>query len=416
MRANEEHRFLRSMTEHMAEGVVALDTKGQLMFINPEGERLLGWSWQELAGESVHDRIHSTDSEGRPHSAADCPVLQTIGTGKSYRAEDDVLTRKDGSRFPAAYVAAPMREGGEIFGVVVVFRDITQQKRAEAEQQLLIDRLSEAQEQLLQSEKMASIGQLAAGVAHEINNPVGYVSSNLATLQGYIEELRQLLESYRKLEEEVAPENGVRSEVARLRETIDLDFLQEDLQDLVTESREGIDRVRGIVQSLKDFSHADEGVWQWSDLHHNLDSTLNIVWNEIKYKAEVIKEYEPDLPQVECIASQLNQVFMNLLINAAHAIEKRGTITIRTGAPQPDQVEIELRDTGSGIPDKDMKRIFDPFYTTKPVGQGTGLGLSLSYGIIKRHGGSIEVESEPGIGTLFRLRLPVQKPKSGEAV
>jgi len=178
----------------------------------------------------------------------------------------------------------------------------------------------------------------------------------------------------------------------------------------MSESREGISRVKKIVQNLKDFSHAgSDEVWEWVDLHHGLDSTLNIVWNEIKYKAEVNKEYG-EIPEIECLSSQLNQVFMNLMINAAHAIEERGIITIRTGT-QDNQVWVEVSDTGKGIALEHRSKIFDPFFTTKPVGKGTGLGLSVSYSIIQTHHGSINVESEVGNGTTFRITLPVKQPE-----
>jgi two-component system NtrC family sensor kinase len=199
------------------------------------------------------------------------------------------------------------------------------------------------------------------------------------------------------------------AEVHAIRETVDLAFLKEDVIDLMNESREGITRVKKIVQDLKDFSHVgSEDEWQWSNLHQGLDSTLNIVRNEIKYKAEVVKEYG-QVPDIECLPSQLNQVFMNLLVNAAHAIEDRGLITIRTGM-QGGSVWVEIADTGKGISQENMDRIFDPFFTTKPVGQGTGLGLSVSYSIIQKHHGSINVASEPGKGTTFHITLPVRQP------
>ncbi len=268
--------------------------------------------------------------------------------------------------------------------------------------------LQETHEQLLQSEKLASIGQLAAGVAHEINNPVGYVYSNLGTLEKYVDDLCQMLGAYEKLESLVTPGHDELIAIQQLKSALDIAYLKEDVCDLVSESREGIARVKGIVQDLKDFSHVDEAEWQWSDLHRGLDSTLNIVNNEIKYKADVVKTYG-DLPKVECLASQLNQVFMNMLVNAAQSIEERGTITLCTGQ-QDDKVWISINDTGSGIAPEVLKKIFDPFFTTKAVGKGTGLGLSLSYGIVNKHGGHIEVESEVGKGTTFRIWLPVRQP------
>ncbi|MBI5451123.1 MAG: response regulator [Gammaproteobacteria bacterium] len=280
-------------------------------------------------------------------------------------------------------------------------------REAHAESARTYRKLEEAQGQLLQSEKMAAIGQLAAGVAHEINNPVGYITSNIGALQGYIDELFRILEAYERMEASIADGNPAKAEVATLKQQTDLGFLKQDITDLLKESREGVTRVRQIVQDLKDFSRVDEAEWQWTDLHKGIDSTLNIVHNEIKYKAEVIKNYGT-LPLVECIASQINQVIMNLLVNAAQAIEQRGTITLSTGV-SGDKVWIKISDTGKGIPEQNLRKIFDPFFTTKPVGKGTGLGLSLSYGIIERHAGSIDVHSEVGKGTTFTITLPVKQ-------
>jgi two-component system NtrC family sensor kinase len=274
--------------------------------------------------------------------------------------------------------------------------------------------LRHTQEQLIQSEKLASIGQLAAGVAHEINNPVGYVFSNFSSLERYLGDLFRMLAAYEAAEGQLAGTPAAAT-LAALRQEIELEYLKDDVPALMAESREGISRVRKIVQDLKDFSHVDaRKEWEWSDLHKGLDSTLNIVNNEIKYKADVVKEYGT-LPLVQCLASELNQVFMNLLVNAAHAIDKpRGTIHLRTGCTGP-QVWVEVEDDGSGIAPDHLTRIFDPFFTTKPVGKGTGLGLSLSYGIVQKHGGRIEVDSVVGRGTRFRVVLPVEREVQEQA-
>ena len=266
-------------------------------------------------------------------------------------------------------------------------------------QHALIMKLAEVHNQLLQSEKLASIGQLAAGVAHEINNPIGFVNSNLGTLARYVEDLLRLVD---------VGEQGDAAAFARVRDEIDLPFVRDDAISLLAESRDGVARVKRIVQDLKDFSHVDEAEWQLADLHKGLDSTLNVVSNEIKDKVDVVKEYG-EIPCVECLTLQINQVFMNMLLNAAHAMNEgtRGLITVRTGA-KGDEVWVEFVDNGKGIPPENMTRIFDPFFTTKPIGKGTGLGLSLSYGIIENHHGHIEVESEVGKGTTFRVWLPVK--------
>ena len=291
-------------------------------------------------------------------------------------------------------------------------RQLVEKQRTEVEQAALIKRLEEAHNQLLQSEKMASIGQLAAGVAHEINNPIGYVNSNLASLRHYVKQMLSVLEAYERAEA-LLPEGGEKDGVQAAKLAAELDYLKSDVIALLDESSDGISRVRRIVQDLKDFSHADQGEWVLADLHKGLDSTLNVVNNEIKYKARVVKEYG-DLPMVRCLPSQLNQVFMNLLVNAAHAIDRQGTITLRTGLAG-EEVWVEISDTGCGIPESLLTRIFDPFFTTKPVGKGTGLGLSISYGIVRKHGGRIEVKSEPGQGTSFRVILPIHPHVDEEA-
>jgi len=270
----------------------------------------------------------------------------------------------------------------------------------------LIAEARQLQQQLLRSEKMAAIGQLAAGVAHEINNPVGYISSNISTLVRYLERLFEVLDAYKGVESQLSAEAC--EQIRGVKERVKLDYLREDVMDLIAESNEGVARVKQIVQDLKDFSHRDEAEWQGADLIKGLESTLNIVNNEIKYKADVVREYAP-LPEVKCIPSQLNQVFMNLLVNAAHAINDYGTITVRTGQENADWVWVEVEDSGQGISPELKKSIFDPFFTTKPVGQGTGLGLSVSYGIVKTHNGRIEVDSEVGRGSRFRVWLPVKQ-------
>jgi hemerythrin-like metal-binding protein len=360
------------------------------------------------------------------------------------------------------FTAAPLRNAaGEVIGAIETLQDVTERHRAEdelrqyqaqleglveqrtaqlavANQNLEQDirqreaaeaelrrrnaeltevnrKLSQAQEQLLQSEKLASIGQLAAGVAHEINNPIGYVFSNLGTLEKYLGDLFRMIAAYRQLEEAGLADAAQAAELKNLRQKLDLDFLMEDIPVLMAESQEGIGRVKKIVQDLKDFSRVDTvQQWQLADLHQGLDSTINIVANEIKYKADVVKEYG-QLPEVECLPSQLNQVFMNLLVNAAQAMgDERGRITIRSGVAG-DQVWLEFADNGSGIPADIQAKIFDPFFTTKPVGKGTGLGLSLAYGIIQNHLGRLEVRSKVGEGSTFRITLPIRHVVGGEA-
>ena len=268
--------------------------------------------------------------------------------------------------------------------------------------------IQEVQIQLLQSEKMAAIGQLAAGIAHEINNPVGFVTSNLKTLDVYKQDILELLDAYETLEGTCTSDEAALSNIRALKQRKDIAFLRTDIGQLISESRQGMAHVAKIVSDLKDFAHAENKEWRWADLHSGLDSTLNIVWNEIKYHCTLNKVYG-DIPEVYCIFSQINQVFLNLLVNAAQSIPDKGEITIRTGQVG-DEVFIAIADTGSGISAENLPRLFEPFFTTKPVGKGTGLGLSISYDIVQKHRGRLEVESTVGEGTTFTVWLPVNPP------
>ncbi|MGP8473502.1 histidine kinase [Burkholderia sp. PR2] len=273
------------------------------------------------------------------------------------------------------------------------------------EQRRLLRALEETHVQLLQSEKLASIGQLAAGVAHEINNPIGFISANLNTLRTWVRSLLAVIAAHDAALTQLEP--ATRDALTAMRGEADLDYVRDEIVTLIDESIDGAVRVRRIVQDLRDFSRPGSGEWSVVDIHAGLESTLNVVHNELKYKADIVREYG-DVPQVECLPSQLNQVFMNLLVNAAHAIPSRGVITIRTSS-DGEQVSIAISDTGTGMTPDVVRRIFDPFFTTKPVGQGTGLGLSVSHGIVERHRGAIDVTSEPGRGTTFCVRLPIRR-------
>jgi signal transduction histidine kinase len=221
----------------------------------------------------------------------------------------------------------------------------------------------------------------------------------------------EVIGGYEEAERELPA--GTRSSIAVLKQQADLEYLRGDILNLMDESSDGLNRVTRIVQDLKEFSHVDSSEWMLADLNKGLESTLNLVWNEIKYRATVVNECG-ELPPVLCVPAQLNQVFMNLLVNAAHAIAESGTITLRSGV-EGDRVWIEVEDTGCGMPAEVQNRIFEPFFTTKPVGKGTGLGLSLAYGIVQKHDGSIEVASRPGVGSRFRVWLPLRESEPEEA-
>ena len=268
-------------------------------------------------------------------------------------------------------------------------------------------KLADAQNQLLQSEKMASVGQLAAGVAHEINNPIGFVGSNLSSLKTYLHDIFRMLEGYEQLETSVPAGNPQLSKLATLKQSIQLPFLKEDTATLLGECSEGVARIAKIVQDLKDFSHVGQTDWQRVDLHEHIESSLNVVKHELRQRAGVIRQFGR-LPPLECLPFDLNQLLLNLLVNAYQSIDGRGTITIRTehdGA----RVRVHITDSGRGIPPQDLGRIFEPFYTTRPVGSGAGLGLSVAYSIARHHGGSIEVASVLGKGSTFTVNLPIER-------
>ncbi len=352
---------------------------------------------------------------GEDYAELGAIVMDSLHAGKSMVHEMYLQTAR-GRRIWVQLIAYASNPEAPDDGVWWLLQDRTEVLRAQEE--LVANyrriresnaRLAEAQSQLLQSEKMASIGQLAAGVAHEINNPIGFVNSNLGSLRRYVEGMLGLLHAYQARETEASATDA---ELQRLKQAADLDYMAEDLPALLDESEEGLSRVRKIVQDLKDFSRVDHADWQESDINAGIESTLNMVRHELRFKAEIRRHYG-QLPLVRCLSGQLNQVFMNLIVNAGHAIGQQGQITITTdlvSGAGGDWVWIEVADNGCGMTPELQRRIFEPFFTTKPVGSGTGLGLSLSFSIVQKHGGRIELDSAPGQGTRFKVWVPVGGP------
>ena len=265
--------------------------------------------------------------------------------------------------------------------------------------------LKDSHEQVIQQEKLASIGQLAAGVAHEINNPTGFVSSNLNTLNKYVDKLHTFLDATDQATALSKDEKII--ELTELRKQLKIDFILEDIKDIVSESHEGIDRIKKIVMGLKNFTRKDKEDLVPININDCLENTLDIIWNELKYKAVIEKDYG-DLPETSGFPQQLSQVFMNLLVNAAHAIEDKGIITIKTRQVDGN-IQVSITDSGSGISAENLAKIFEPFFTTKELGKGTGLGMSIASEIIKKHEGEISVRSELGKGTTFVIGLPIKK-------
>jgi two-component system NtrC family sensor kinase len=299
-----------------------------------------------------------------------------------------------------SYEARMVRSGPN--EAVSIIRNVTDRRLVE-----------ERQAQLIQAEKLASLGQMAAGLAHEINNPVSYVSSNLRALEGYALAVGPLLRMLRELVKApgAEPVTVTAEQLARMRqlwEQGDLEELLSDMPELIQESLTGTRRIKEIANSLRSFAREDDGKPQPVELNEELESTLRMVWNELKYKCEVKRDFG-QLPRITGFPTQLVQVFTNLLLNAAHAIESRGEIHIRT-RQEGEEVVVEISDTGKGMTEETLSKLFTPFFTTKPRGQGTGLGLSISRDIVTRHGGRITVRSQPGQGSTFTLYLPISPP------
>ncbi len=402
-------RLLQRFIDHLPGTAYVKDAETRVLMANRGFRPLLGLEPANMIGKTNRELFPGPF--GEKITADDLAVLasgQSVTIEESFQGRDYESTK---------FVIDEASDARLLAGITL---DITARKQAEramAEQmrQLrdLNRKLEEAHSQLLQSEKMAAIGQLAAGVAHELNNPIGFVHSNLGTLKTYLDDIFLIAAACESAAAEAAnPADFARIQAIKTEK--DYDYLKTDIFQLLAESTEGLQRVKKIVQDLKDFSRPGECDWQWADLHQGLDSTLNIVWNELKYKCTVKKDYG-ELPRVRCLPAQLNQVFMNLLVNAAHAIPQQGDIVIATRAPDATSVRISISDTGTGIAPEHISRLFDPFFTTKPVGKGTGLGLYIAYGIVQKHRGQIAVDSAPGRGTTFAITLPVDPAPAAEA-
>ena len=420
-----EEKF-RTMSASAQDAIILVDGDSRVSFWNAAAERIFGYAKEDARGKDLFRLIAPERLAERYRAVFD--HFQDTGAGHfSGKALDLSAKRRDGAEFPLeASIAALILD--DKWHAIAIARDISERRRTEEElarhrnnlEQLVERRttelanlnqslreanrqLADAHSRLQESGRMAALGELAAGVAHEINNPIAFVSANIGTLKRYFDELLAIIEK---------EQAGEAASNAADQGTVDLQETKADAEALVAESRDGLARVKKIIQGLREFASVGASDWQSVDLHRGLEATITLLQGQIA-NADIVRDYG-SLPEIQCLPSEINRVFMNLLLNAAEAIADHGTITVRTRAGDGG-VWVDVADTGCGIAEDKLTRVFDPFYTTKPSGRGLGLGLSLSYGIVQRHHGHIEVNSATGKGSTFRLWLPSRQDE-GEAV
>ncbi len=411
LRRNEQ--LFRLITENATELIAVVDGKFKRLYNSPSYFNVLGYTPAELQQTGSVVQIHPDDRELVMRTGKET-IASGIGKTIEYR-----MGHKDGHWVTLESHAGVVRNAkGEVENILIVARDISARKEAEKEKQLM-------EVQLRHAQKMESIGQLAAGIAHEINTPTQYIGDNTRFLQDAFADLNRLLTQYQRLFEatkanSVTPE--LVADVAEAAERADAEYLCGEIPKSIEQSLEGIERVAKIVRAMKEFSHPGTEEKSLLDLNKAIDSTLVVARNEWKYVADVVTNFDPTLPLVPCLPGEFNQVILNLVINATHAIgdvvgktgKTKGTITISTKR-QDDWAEIRVRDTGTGIPEHVRGRLFEPFFTTKGVGKGTGQGLAISHSVIvDKHGGSVSFETEMGKGTTFIVRLPIAPAKAAK--
>ncbi len=438
-RTVDELQRLAVVASHVRRAAILTDALGQIEWVNDAFVQLTGYTRMEAAGRRPGVLLQGPQTDPQTVETMRAKLRERSG----FRAALWNYT-KNGRAFWAEIDVQPvLNEYGDVMQFVAIGEDATERQAAtealrktqeslegtiaertaaleqrNRELQSALDQLRQAQSQLMHSDKMACIGQLAAGVAHEINNPIGFIASNLTSLNEYVRDLRRLFDAFSGAESSAPRDEKTLSEwfehVQSLRREIDLDFIAGDLGNLLNESMEGARRVKKIVADLRDFSHVDNPELAPEDLNQLIERTLSVATNELKYKADVVREFG-EIPPVPCAGGKIGQVVLNLLVNAAQAIELRGRITVRTGADDRT-VWLEVEDTGCGISAEHRKHLFEPFFTTKEVGKGTGLGLHVAYCIVEAHGGRIDVRSEAGAGACFRVTLPLApKPTEPES-
>ncbi|MCB1615453.1 MAG: PAS domain-containing protein [Pseudomonadales bacterium] len=387
--------------------VTTTDNNGVITFANQKYVQLCGYPADEIIGRNI------SLLKSNHHDAEFWQNLWAKLSQQKVWHGEICNSKKDGTHYWTDTFIFPLpllSDHGQ--GYISLSTDITAIKKQNDKLLNLVKEkdaaINKVESLLLHSEKMASLGTMSSGIAHEINNPIAFVASNIDTFNEYLCQFAATIIQARKTLGEAAFEKLLAEINEPAVDSDDINFALDDFSSMVEETRDGINRIRKIVSDLKCFSHEKQEGYAPVDLHKCIETSLNLARNEIKYKAEVVRDFDESIPLLEGSETQLSQVFINLLVNAAHAIDDQGQITIRTKKLE-NEVSIAISDNGSGIKPETLKTIFEPFFTTKPVGQGTGLGLSISHDIIQRHGGTIKVDSEIGRGTTFTINLPISQ-------
>ncbi|MDB9315731.1 PAS domain S-box protein [Spirulina sp. CS-785/01] len=419
----ESEKRYQLLAEASPIGVYYTDAQGDCLYTNKPWRELGGLTQEEAMGKGWNRALHPEDRELMFQE-----WYKSAQARKPFRAECRFQRPDQSVSWVISQALAVENEAGEITGYVGTITDISDRKEIELQLQQqtqdlenTLRELQATQSQLIQSEKMSSLGQLVAGVAHEVNNPVNFIYGNLIHIQEYADNLLEIIDTYQQQYPEPVPE------VDEILEDLDFEFIQEDLPKMLNSMNMGAKRIREIVASLRNFSRLDEADYKEVNVHDGIENTLMILNNRLKARdtkpaTQIIKNYG-DLPLVDCYPGQLNQVFMNILVNALDALDERdknrsyqeveqnpSSIEITTRLTDENRVQIVLQDNGKGIPEDIKTRIFDPFFTTKPIGKGTGLGMSISYQIItEKHNGNIACYSEPGQGAKFVIEIPLKQ-------
>ncbi len=404
----EKEKFLTDITNSMGEGFLVLNPEGEVKYANPESEWLLGWQSEEVVGKKMKDLVYSK-KEGLDDDA----IEQTLQDGLTRKDDDHVFLHRDGRKVPVAYSVSPLHEDHNIRGAVITFGDISERKKHEEERRRL-------ERELNQTHKMEAVGQLAGGIAHEINTPIQYVGDNLRFINEAYEDTQKLLQSYAELHAAAKQSESLKEiceQVDEALEEADLEYIDEEVPKALEQSIAGTEQVARIVQAMKEFAHPGSKSMAMEDINRIVNNAVAVSKNEWKYAADTSLKLDPGLPQVECLGGEISQVILNLVVNAAHAIKsaeygEKGLITVSTRT-DGDMVEIRVADNGTGIPEDIRDSVFNPFFTTKDVGKGTGQGLAIAQDIVAvKHKGELFFETEMGVGTSFVIRLPLKQQES----